>query len=371
MSRQRTSPPFRADHVGSLIRPKELIEARRAYQAGNLSADALRAIEDQAIRDTVKMQERVGLNSITDGEMRRFTFRDLFFESVSGFSKERIESSFTFTEYSGARTKSMPIPVVVDKLRRLKPMTADEFSFTRTLTNRPVKATLPSPGINHVYSGDKSLKDSPYANRRTFFADVVAIYKQEIADLAARGCRYLQIDETPTAYLCDPKNQAMVRARGEDPDELINDYNAAINAAIEDRPADMVVCAHLCRGNIGHGLASGGYEPVAERLFGGMKVDGFFLEYDTERAGDFKPLRHMPKNKVAVLGLFSTKLRRLETGDEIKRRIDEASRYTSLDQLCLSPQCGFASNYDMERMTIGDEERKLAAIVEIADEIWG
>jgi 5-methyltetrahydropteroyltriglutamate--homocysteine methyltransferase len=365
------SPPFRADHVGSLIRPKELIEARRAYQGGKLPADGLRAIEDEAIRDTVKMQERVGLKSITDGEMRRFTFRDLFFESVGGFSEERIESSFTFTEFSGERTKSMPIPVVIDKLRRIKPMTADEFAFTKSITDRTVKATLPSPGINHVYSGDKSLKGSPYSNRKAFFDDVVAIYKDEVADLAARGCRYLQIDETPTAYLCDPNNQAMVRARGEDPDELMNDYNAAINAAIQDKPANMVVCAHLCRGNIGHGLASGGYEPVAEHLFGGMKVDGFFLEYDTERAGDFKPLRHMPKNKVAVLGLFSTKHRRLETGDEIKRRIDEAVRYIDLDQLCLSPQCGFASNYDMERMTIDDQERKLAAIVEIAGEIWG
>jgi 5-methyltetrahydropteroyltriglutamate--homocysteine methyltransferase len=365
------SPPFRADHVGSLIRPRELIEARRRYQAGKLPVDALRAIEDEAIREAVKMQERVGLNSITDGEMRRFTFRDLFFESVSGFSKEKIESSFTFTEFSGERTKSMPIPVVIDKLRRIKLMTADEFSFTKALTHRTVKATLPSPGINHVYSGDKSLKGSPYSSRKAFFEDVVAIYQEEIADLATRGCHYLQIDETPTAYLCDPNNQAMVRARGEDPDQLIDDYNAAINAAVHDKPTNMVVCAHLCRGNIGHGLATGGYEPVAERLFGGMKVDGFFLEYDTERAGGFKPLRHMPKNKVAVLGLFSTKLSRLETGDEIKRRIDEASRYISLDQLCLSPQCGFASNYDMERMTIVDEERKLAAIVEIADEIWG
>jgi 5-methyltetrahydropteroyltriglutamate--homocysteine methyltransferase len=370
MSRQRTSPPFRADHVGSLIRPKELIEARKVFQAGTLKADALRAFEDKAIGDAVKMQERVGLHSITDGEMRRFTFRDLFFESVSGFSKERIESSFTFTEYSGARSKSMPIPVVVGKLKRMKSMTADEFSFTRTLTNRTVKATLPSPGINHVYSGDKSLKDSPYPSRKAFFEDVVAIYREEIADLASRGCRYLQIDETPTAYLCDPKNQEMIRARGEDPDELINDYNHAINGAVESKPADMVVCAHLCRGNIGHGLGSGGYEPVAERLFREMNVDGFFLEYDTERAGDFKPLRHMPKNKFAVLGLFSTKLRQMETADEIKRRVDEATRYIDLDQLCISPQCGFASNYDMERMTIDEEEKKLAIIVEIARQIW-
>jgi 5-methyltetrahydropteroyltriglutamate--homocysteine methyltransferase len=250
-------------------------------------------------------------------------------------------------------------------------MTVDEFTFTAGLTRRTAKATLPSPGINHVYSGDKSLRGSPYPDRKAFLADVVAIYRQEIADLAARGCTYLQFDETPIAYLCDPKNQAMVRSRGEDPDELIDDYIAAINSAVEGRPNGMTIVAHHCRGNSGHGLASGGYDPVAERLFQTMNVDAFFLEYDTDRAGDFRPLRYVPQGKMVVLGLITTKKPELERADEIKRRIDDAARYLDLSRLCLSPQCGFASNFDMERLTIADEERKLAHIVRIAEEVWG
>jgi 5-methyltetrahydropteroyltriglutamate--homocysteine methyltransferase len=371
MNEVRLNPPFRADHVGSLIRPPRLIEARKAAAAGTLTLDALRVIEDDCIREAVAMQERIGLQSITDGEMRRRTFRDLFFESVEGFSKERIDNSFTFTEFSGERPKGMPVPVVTGKLKRRKSMTADEFGFTVGLNGRVTKATLPSPGINHVYSGDKSLRGSPYANRKAFFADVVAIYRQEIVDLAARGCTYLQFDETPIAYLCDPNNQAMVRSRDEDPDELINDYIAAINAAVEDRPDDMTVVAHLCRGNSGHGLASGGYDPVAERLFQTMQVDAFFLEYDTDRAGDFRPLRYVPQGKSVVLGLITTKKPELEPANEIKRRIDDAARYLDLSRLCLSPQCGFASNFDMERLTIADQERKLAHIVRIAEDVWG
>jgi 5-methyltetrahydropteroyltriglutamate--homocysteine methyltransferase len=371
MTEVRLNPPFRADHVGSLIRPRRRIAARKAAAAGTLTLDALRVVEDDCIRDAVAMQERIGLQSITDGEMRRRTFRDLFFESVEGFSKERIDSSFTFTEFSGERPKGMPIPVVTGKLKRRKSMTADEFGFTVGLTDRVAKATLPSPGINHVYSGDKSLHGSPYVDRKAFFADVVAIARQEIVDLAARGCTYLQFDETPIAYLCDPNNQAMVRSRGEDPDELIDDYIAAINAAVEGRPDGMTIVAHLCRGNSGHGLATGGYDPVAERLFQTMQVDAFFLEYDTDRAGDFGPLRYVPREKSVVLGLVTTKKPDLEPADEIKRRIDDAARYLELSRLCLSPQCGFASNFDMERLTIADQERKLAHIVRIAEDVWG
>jgi 5-methyltetrahydropteroyltriglutamate--homocysteine methyltransferase len=372
VSQARINPPFRADHVGSLLRPKALIEARQRYEAGQASAEALRTLEDAAIRDAMAMQERVGLQSITDGEMRRFSWRDGFFESVDGFSSDRVESSFTFTEFSGARRKGMPVPVVLGKLTRRKRITADDFAFTAGLTTRTAKATLPSPTVNHFFAGDEGLQRSPYrGDRQAFFADVAGIYRQEVADLAALGCRYLQIDEVPTAVLCDPRNQDVVRARGEDPAALIRDYIAVINAVVRDRPPEMTVCVHLCRGNSGHGQASGGYEPVAEQVFGDLQVDGFFLEYDTERAGGFEPLRFVPANMRVVLGLLSTKLRELEPPDQIKRRIDEASRYLDMDRLCLSPQCGFASSYTQDRLTIDDEERKLAHLVQLAHEVWG
>ena len=372
MSRATTTPPFRADHVGSLIRPKALIEARQRYDAGQGAADALRDLEDAAIRDAIAMQERVGLQAITDGEMRRFSWRDGFFESVDGFSRERVESSFTFTEFSGERRRGMPVPVVVGKLARRKRITADDFAFTAELTTRMAKATLPSPTVNHFFAGDVGLEQSPYrGDRQAFLADVAAIYRQEVADLAAVGCRYLQIDEVPTAVLCDPRNQEVVRARGEDPAALISDYVAAINGAVRDRPPEMTVCVHLCRGNSGHGQASGGYEPFAEQFFGALQVDGFFLEYDTERAGGFEPLRFVPADRRVVLGLLSTKLPELEPRDAIKRRIDDASRYVRLDRLCLSPQCGFASSYTTARFTADDQERKLSHLVQLAHEVWG
>jgi len=371
MCAARQPPPFRADHVGSLIRPRALIEARQRADAGQDSREALRAIEDAAIRNAVAMQERVGLEAITDGELRRSSWRDGFFESVDGFSRDRVESSFTFTEFSGERRRGMPVPVVDGKLTRRKRITADDFAFLQPLTTRTAKATLPSPTVNHFFSGDQSLEDSPYqGDRQAFFADVVAIYQQEIADLAAEGCQYLQIDEVPFAVLCDPRNQEVVRARGEDPQALIRDYVAVINAVVQDRPAEMTICVHHCRGNSGHGQASGGYEPIAEQVFGGLAVDGFFLEYDTERTGGFEPLRFVPQNKRVVLGLLSTKVGELEPADTIKRRIDEASRYVPLERLCLSPQCGFASSYATDRLTPDDAERKLAHLVQLADEVW-
>jgi len=365
------TPPFRADHVGSLIRQPSLIEAHTAHLQGKLPLSELRALEDAAISEAIAMQERVGLEAITDGELRRNNWRDRFFEQVDGFSKDRVESSFIFTDYDGNQYRGMPIPVVVRTLERRQSLTADDFAFLKQRTRRTAKATLPAPSANHFFSGDKSLRGSPYRDRQSFFADVCAIYRQEMADLARLGCTYLQIDEVPIAVLCDPKNQQRVRERGEDPEQLVDDYIAAINDAVRDRPASMTVCVHLCRGNAGHGQASGGYDPIAERLFQRTNVDGFFLEYDTERAGDFRPLRHLPKEKVAVLGMISTKLRELEPVDDVKRRIEDASRYADLDRLCLSPQCGFASTYTTDRLSLEDEERKLAHLVRIAAEIWG
>ncbi len=364
-------PPFRADHVGSLVRPKSLIDAHAAYEAGRLPLAELSALEDAAIREAVALQERTGIKAITDGEFRRNNWRDRFFERVDGFSAERVPSSFIFTDYSGKRSRGMPVPTVVGKLKRRDTLTAGDFASLKPLVHQTAKATLPAPSANHFFSGDKSLAGSPYRDRDAYFADMNAIYRQEVADLAALGCTYLQIDEVPIAVLCDPANEGIVRDRGEDPQDLIDDYIAAINEAVRGRPAGMTVCVHLCRGNLGHGQGSGGYDPVAERLFGELDVDGFFLEYDTERAGGFAPLKSVPRGKKVVLGIISTKLKELEPADMVKRRLDEAARVIDGDQLCLNPQCGFASGYQTDRFTQGDVERKLAHVVAIARDWWG
>ena len=371
MANPDPTPPFRADHVGSLLRSKKLIEVRQARIAGKLPAPELQAIENEEIGNAIAMQERVGLRAVTDGELRRNNWRDRFFERVAGFSKERIPSSFIFIEYSGEQRRGMPVPTVVGKLQRRQSLTADDFASLKPLTRQTAKATLPSPSVNHFFSGDKSLRGSPYRDRAAFFADVVAIFRQEIADLAAAGCRYLQIDEVPIAVLCDPRNQEIVRARGEDPEELIADYCRAINDAIAEKPPEMAVCVHLCRGNGGHGQARGGYDPVARPLFEELRVDGYFLEYDTERSGSFEALRVVPKGKKVVLGIISTKLRELEDADHVKRRIAEAARHIDLAQLCLSPQCGFASGFQTDRFTFGDQERKLAHVGSIARDLGG
>jgi len=366
----RPRPPFRADHVGSFQRPAALIDARDRWRAGALGTEALAALEDQAIRDVVAMQERVGLRSITDGELRRWNWRDRFFETVDGYSDEREGSHFSFTEFSGEKHPGMPVPVVVGKLSRREPVTANDFAFLRGLTRHTPKATLPSPSVNHFFRGDSILAGAPYRDREAYFADVAAVYREEIADLAARGCTYLQIDEVPLAVLCDPENEKLVRERGEDPEQLIAQYVAMHNDAVRDRPRDMTLVVHLCRGNSGHGQASGGYDRIAARLFQEMDADGYFLEYDTARAGGFEPLRFVPPGRVVALGLMTTKSPVLEPIDELARRVDEAARFIDRDRLCLCPQCGFASSYRTDRLTASEQERKLAHLVAAADRIW-
>ena len=371
MAEMRTKPPFRADHVGSLLRPRALLDLRRAVAEGKSPNDELRALEDRGILGAIALQERVGLQSITDGEFRRNNWRDRFFERVDGYSGDKIPSSFTFTEFSGEQRGGMPVRYATGMLRQRESITAEDFAFVLKNTKRMAKATIPSPTVNHFFTGDPGLARSPYAgDRRAYLADIAAIYRDEIAALAKLGCKYLQVDEVPLAVLCDPMNQALVRARGEEPERLIDDYLDVMNAAIRDRPGDMTVCVHLCRGNSGHGQASGGYDPVAERLFQTLAVDGFFLEYDTPRAGDFQPLRHVPKSKMVVLGLMSTKQKALEPIEELRRRIDEAARFVDMERLCLSPQCGFASSAEVDRFTVEDEERKLGHLVRAAAEIW-
>lgn len=256
-------------------------------------------------------------------------------------------------------------------MKRHRSMVADYFGFLKGIAHGTPKATLPSPTVNHLYLGDHAYPASVYPNRQAYLQDIAGIYRQEIADLAAAGCQYVQFDEVPLAVLCDPRNQDIIRARGEDPDGLIDDYIALVNSVVRDRPKDMIVCMHLCRGNHGHGMASGGYDPIAERAFQQLDVNGFFLEYDTERAGGFEPLRFVAPGKRVVLGLISTKNPNLEDADAIKRRIDEAAKFVPMDRLCLSPQCGFASSSRIiGRFTPDDQERKLAHMVRIAREVW-
>lgn len=366
----RTTPPFRAEHLGSLIRPLKLIKARQDWRDGKIPRKSLQAMEDECIREVVQLQERTGLQVITDGEYRKWGWRDLLIDASDGFSKERNASDFTFTDFSGEKRKGNSVPDVLEKIRR-REMMAPGFGFAKSLTSRIIKATLPAPSCAHFFRGDKMLDKSPYkGDRKAYLADVAAIYRQEIADLAAQGCTYLQIDDVPSAVLCDPRNAAIVKERGDTPDKLIDEYYELFNAAVKDRPANMVLGLHLCRGNSGHGQGAGGYEPVAERLFNVLPASVYFLEYDTERAGGFEPLRHLPKGKMAVLGIMSTKIKDLEPIDEIERRVDQAAKYVPKESLSISPQCGFASNYDQTRFTDADMERKLAHLVKAAEKIW-
>lgn len=369
---QRARPPFRADQVGSLIRPQALREARQAHLAGKLSAAALKEIEDRCIRDVIAMQERVGLQAVTDGEFRRTSFREVLFDNVDGFSKERVETDFAFDYADGSTRRATPVPRVVAPLRRRGAMAAGDFGFLKSHTSRTAKAMLPAPSFAHWFIGDRALEGTIYKDAAAYMADVTRVYREEVAALAALGCTYLQIDEVPIPVMSDPKVQAIIAKRGEDHRVLIDLYVDAINAAIADRPADMAVAVHMCRGNEGvAGLGSGGYAPIAERVFGRLAVDGYLLEFDTPRAGDFAPLRHIPQGATAVLGVMSTKERALEAKDAIKRRIDDAARVIGIERLGVCPQCGFATAYHYDRLTIDDEERKLALLVEVANEIWG
>ncbi len=368
-----TKPPYRAEHVGSLPRPDHLMAARAQHAAGTLSKAELTRIEDACIREAVAMQERVGIGAITDGEYRKRGWREFLYDKCNGFGAEIVERAFPIRLYDGTTAPPIREPKVTGKLTRREPLSADDFSALKTMTKRPIKANLPTPSVAHFFTGDAVFDRAAYGNRDQLMDDLARIMREEIADLAARGCTYLQMDEVPLAVICDPNNMEVVRRRGDDPNALIDLYVGAINNSIKDRPANMTVCVHLCRGNYAQGMADGGYEPIAERMFGRLDVDGYFLEYDTPRAGDFRPLRHVRKPAKVVLGLVSTKLPELEEPDALKRRVEEATKFIELDRLCLSPQCGFASvparagrGFAMDLT-----ERKLARVVEVAREIWG
>ena len=361
------TPLFRADHVGSLLRPPALRQAFRDQSAGGRDVD-FSAIQDEAIRGAIQLQEDIGLESITDGEFRRMSYWARFVDRVEGLTVA--PATFRFRDAAGTEAEFLA-PHVQAPVRRTTSIAGDEFEFVRAHTVRTPKLTLPSPATMHFWRGQEGIEPGAYADRDAYFADLAAVYREEIADLAERGCRYLQIDDVPLAMLAAAPVQDQLRAAGEDPEALIDRYVRLTNAAVAGRPAEMTVAMHLCRGNFkGRWLSEGGYEPVAERLFNQVEVDTFFLEYDTPRAGDFRPLRFVPKAKSVVLGLVSTKTPVLEDQGALRRRIDDAALFLPLEQLGVSPQCGFASTVGGNSLSIDDERRKLGLVVDLARAVW-
>ncbi len=364
---KRTKPPFRADHVGSLLRPKPLLEARRKRADGEIGTAGLAAVEDSCIREAVAMQESLGLQAVTDGEFRRTMWHFDFIEQIGGVEFTEGAARFQFKN-SDFRPK---MPTTVAKLRHQRSIMGPHFGFLKSVAKATPKVCIPSPTIVHFRTGRAGVSKTAYPEIGDYFRDLAGVYNAEMQSLAKLGLRYLQIDETNFAYLCDPKHREGTRAIGEDPDALPPVYVKLLNDSIRGRPQDMVVTIHICRGNFkGTWMAEGGYEPVAEALFN-CDVDGFFLEYDDQRSGGFEPLRFVPKTKLVVLGLVTSKRPELEAKDMLKRRIDEAAKYVPLENLCLSPQCGFASSVHGNPLTIEQEKAKLRLVVETASEVWG
>jgi 5-methyltetrahydropteroyltriglutamate--homocysteine methyltransferase len=366
---KRTAPPFRADHVGSLLRTTALKEARLRREQGDIDAAALKAVEDEEIVKLIRKQEAVGLSSITDGEYHRASWQTDFLVALDGVESYHGERTFKFQG-------PQPRPILLRLKGRLggfagHPM-IDHFKFVAANTSRTPKMTIPSPSSLHFRYGREAVPAAIYPDMADFYRDLGITYRKTVRGFADAGCRYLQLDEVNLAYLCDPALREQVRARGDDPATLPSVYAGMINAAISDIPADMTVTMHLCRGNFRSTfVASGGYEPIAEMLFNTIGVHGYFMEYDSARAGGFEPLRFVPKGKTVVLGLVTSKSGTLESRDELKRRIEEAAKFVAIDQLCLSPQCGFASTEDGNVLAEDEQWAKLAMIVEVAKEVWG
>jgi len=368
---QRTTPPYRADHVGSFLRPKALLDARAQHQQGVLSKAELRKAEDAAIRDIVKFQEDLGLHGITDGEFRRTYFHIDFLEQLDGVEVHGGIST-KFHRASGEVDFAPPVLKVTGKVRHAKPIQLADFEFLKSVTKATPKVTIPSPTMLHFRGGRAAISKDAYPDMDDFFADVAAAYREELKQLGAAGCRYVQLDDTNLAYLCDEKMREGARQRGENPDELPKHYAHFINEAIRDRPKDMTVCIHLCRGNFRSAwVAEGGYEPVAQALLQDLKVDGYFLEYDDPRSGSFEPLRYLPKGKIVVLGLVTTKLGELEPKGAVEQRIEQAAKIVPLDQLCLSPQCGFSSTVHGNELMQEQQAAKMRLVIDIAREVWG
>jgi 5-methyltetrahydropteroyltriglutamate--homocysteine methyltransferase len=367
------NPPFRADHVGSLLRPSELKQLRRQHAAGQVPAEDLRTAEDAAIRRVIAQQEQVGLQSTTDGEFRREDFyTDFFVRGLGGVEVRQEATVAYFVDHEG---RKIPVPwtQVVSRLRWRKPIYAEHFRFLNSITKRTPKVTVPSPIILHFTCGEAAIRKAAYPEMDLFWTDITDAYQTEMRSLYEAGCRYLQVDDPPMATLCNEKFQAMMKNRGDDPEYALNElYPEIINRAFANRPSSLHLAMHLCRGNNQSGwFGEGGYDPIAEVLFNKINVDSYFLEYETARAGSFEPLRFVPKNKTVVLGLVSSKLPQLESKDMLKRRIEEAAKYIDIDQLALSPQCGFASSTEGNRLSEEEQFAKLRLVVEVANEVWG
>jgi len=365
----RSSPPFRADHVGSLLRTVPLKEARGKHEKGEISADALKAVEDREIAAIIRKQEDIGLKAVTDGEFRRAFWNYDFLGRLVGVEAYLGERKIRF---QGVNPKPMMLRFI-GKLDTFSghPM-LDHFRFVKEHTRAVPKMTIPSPSSLHFRYGRDAVPESIYPEMADFYRDLGQSYRKAVRAFADAGCRYLQLDEVNFTYLCDPKLRAQVADRGDDPETLPTIYAGMINAAISDIPPDMTIAMHLCRGNFQSTfVASGGYEPVAEILFNAINVHAYFMEYDTDRAGGFEPLRFVPKGKTVVLGLITSKSGRLESKDDVKRRIEQAAKFVSLERLCLSPQCGFASTEEGNTLAEDEQWAKLRLIVELSEEVWG
>ena len=370
MPESKLNPPFRADHVGSLLRPPEIFEAREKLANDEITAADLREVEDAAVAAMIPNLEATGIESITDGEFRRAWFHLDFLEQLEGVTVTGMIASSSGSE---ARVGMAPPKITVTgKLAHKHDIQVDDFRFVDSNTDRHPKVCIPSPTMAHFRGGRAGIDIDSYPDLDDFFDDLAQCYRDEIAHLYEAGCRYIQLDDTNLAYLCDPKMRQGAIDRGDDPDELPRTYAALINDAISDSPDDMTTAVHLCRGNYKSTFfASGGYEPVAEVLFNELDVDAYFLEYDDERSGDFAPLRFVPANKTVVLGLVTSKQPELESQDDLLSRIEDASRYVDIDQLCLSPQCGFASTLEGNALTEEQQWAKLGLVVSTAAKAWG
>ena len=364
----RTTPPFRADHVGSLLRPSSLKEARARRERGEISAAHLRTVENAAIESIIVRQGDIGLRSATDGEFRRAMWHFDFLEHLDGVESFRSDHGIAFK--GGMETQAKGLRVTAKLGFSTHPM-IEHFRFLRDRTSVTPKMTIPSPSVLHFRGGRRAVNPDVYPDMEEFYRDLALAYRGAVQAFADAGCRYLQFDEVNLAYLCDPEQRQLLRARGEDPDRLPGIYANMINIAIRDRPANMTVTMHLCRGNFRSSwIAQGGYEPVAEMLFNQIGVNGYFMEFDTDRAGGFEPLRFVPGDKAVVLGLVTSKAGTLESATALERRIGEAAKYVDLQQLCLSPQCGFASTEEGNVLSEEEQWAKLARIVEVARKVW-
>ena len=366
---QRKTPPFRADHVGSLLRPQELHDARDKARAGKISAAELKAVQDKHIRDVVAKQESVGIQSVTDGEYRRDWWHIDFLSNFDGVTLDKGDA-YGDAKFKGTEEQP-PFMRVTSKIRRTKPSMLDHFKFLKSVAKNTPKFTMPSPAMLHGRADRASIKKT-YPDLDEFWADLTQAYREEIADLQVAAAGLIQIGDTTIAMWGDPKVQEQFRKLGDDPKKDAGMYADAVNAAIRDVPDDMTVAIHTCRGNFkSTWLASGSYDYVAETVFSRLDVDAFFLEYDTDRAGGFEPLRFVPKGKIVVLGLVSSKVPELEKKDDLKRRIDAAAKYIPFENLCLSPQCGFSSTHHGNKLTADDQWRKLGLVLEVSKSVWG